>query len=52
MVSDYEPPTYDFLDDLVDTDPIRLRDVAWEAVREVERLRAEIKRLETEVRSA
>lgn len=32
--------TYDELDDLVDTDPIKLRDVAWALVAEVSRLTA------------
>lgn len=32
-------PSYDDLDELVDTDPIRLRDKAWELRREVDRLR-------------
>lgn len=31
-------PTYDELDELVDVDPIRLRDVAAELVKEVKRL--------------
>lgn len=29
-------PTYEELDLLVDTDPIRLRDVAWELVRKLQ----------------
>lgn len=37
--------TYDELDDLVDTDPLRLRDEAWALLRENERLRAEVEQL-------
>lgn len=32
-------PTYEYLDELVDTDPIKLRDVAIELAKEVEKLR-------------
>lgn len=32
-------PTYAVIDSLVDTDPTKLRDVAWDLVHEVKRLR-------------
>jgi len=35
-------PTYDQIDELVDSDPLRLRDLTWELTTEVQRLRAEI----------
>ncbi|MGI5274690.1 hypothetical protein ACQEUU_37035 [Nonomuraea sp. CA-218870] len=41
-----ELPSHDELDELVDTDPIRLRDVAFELRAEVERLRRELSDLE------
>lgn len=33
-------PTYGQIDSLVDADPLKLRDVAWDLVREVKRLRS------------
>lgn len=35
-------PTYDQIDELVDTDALKLRDLAWALTNEVQRLRADL----------
>jgi uncharacterized protein YlxW (UPF0749 family) len=52
MTEPIELPSHDELDELVDTDPIRLRNVAYGLRAEVERLRAEVESLKARLSSA